>query len=59
MKYASGNPSMIRALFGPRSSLAEYSIASGLAAVYSPPTKTPTMKRSAMKSTTDTTPQVA
>jgi hypothetical protein len=59
VKNASGKPVMIRALFWPRRSLGEYSIASGLAAVYSPPTNTPTMKRSAMNRTTDATPHVA
>ena len=50
---------MIRALFWPRRACGEYSIASGLAAVYSPPTKTPTMKRSAMNRTTEAMPHVA
>ena len=59
VKNASGKPIMIRALFWPRRSLGEYSMASGLAAVYSPPTKTPTMKRRAMNSTTEATPHVA
>ena len=50
---------MTIALFSQRLSLREYSMTSGLADVYSPPTKQPTTKRSAMKMTTEAPPSAA
>ena len=50
---------MIRPPLRPRFSLGEYSIASGLAAVYSPPTKMPITNRSATKTITEAMPQLS
>ena len=50
---------MIRPPLMPRFSWGEYSIASGLAAVYSPPTNTPMTNRSTTNATTEVMPHAS
>src|SRR3546814_2723590 len=54
-----GKPAMIRPELNPRRFFGEYSIASGLAAVYSPPMKMPITNRRITKATPNAIHQVS